>query len=185
MIPNLITLSGIIATLVYVAGYLTGHIYVATTAATWTMLSDFLDGKAARILKQETALGAALDPISDRLFLAAVLGNLLFLNGMDVMLNRWAAVIIASEFGIILVVIIVRALFDKKIKVSFVGKLRQIGHLALMGTAVADSYYAIGRFMPVPKLNTILQLMALLSFTAFVFYLGRAFTLCQKKPRIK
>lgn len=185
MIPNLITLSGICTTLIYVAGYLTGHVHIAMIAASWTMLSDFFDGKVARMLKQETTLGAALDPISDRLFLTAVLGNLLFLKGMDVMLNRWAAAIIVSEFGIIFVVIVVRALFDKKIKVSFVGKLRQIGHLALMGTAIADSYYAIGRFMPIPKLNTTLQLMALLSFTAFVFYLGRAFTICQKKPLIK
>lgn len=185
MIPNLITLSGIIATFIYVAGYLTGHVHIAMIAASWTMSSDFLDGKVARMLHQETALGAVLDPLNDRLFLVAVLGNILYLNGVEVLLNIWAAAIITSELGIIVIVIAVRAGFDKRIKVNFIGKLRQVGHLILMGTAIADSYYAISRFAPIPRLHSILQMMALFSFTAFMFYLGRAFTICQKKPLIK
>ncbi len=181
MIPNLITLSGIITTLIYVAGYLTGHIYVATTAAIWTMCSDFLDGKIARILKQETTFGAVLDPINDRLFLTAVLGNILYINGAEALFNVWTATIVASEFGSIGVVVITLTVFNKKVKVNFVGKIRQVGHLILMGMAIADSYYELGRFAPVPHLYSILQMMALLSFTAFVFYLGRAFTICQNK----
>lgn len=152
MIPNLITLSGIVATLVYIAGYLTGHIYIAMTAAIWTMCSDFLDGKAARILKQETSIGAVLDPINDRFFLAAVLGNILYLNGTETLFNIWTAAIVASEIGIILVVIITLAVFNKKVKVNFVGKIRQVGHLILMGVAITDSYYALGRFAPIPHL---------------------------------
>ncbi|MCR4323116.1 MAG: CDP-alcohol phosphatidyltransferase family protein [Candidatus Azambacteria bacterium] len=185
MIPTLITVSGILATIIYIASYLTGHAFIATTAAIWTMCSDFLDGNVARILRQETELGAALDPINDRFFLMAVLGNILYLKGVEAVYNVWGATIIASEIGIILVVVITLTVFNKKVKVNFVGKIRQIGHLILMGTVLADSYYAIGRFAPLPQLRSVLQMMAFLSFTAFVFYLGRAFTICQKNPLIK
>lgn len=176
-IPNLVTISGMAATCIYVAAYLTGHVYVAIAAACWTMLSDFFDGKLARALKQESAFGATLDPVNDRLFLAAALGNIAYLYGFEAMITVWTVVIVAAEAFIFAAYAMMRSLTRVIIKVGFVGKARQVGHLALISIAIADGYFHIGDHVFVPDLPMIFQLMAALSLTALFFYLGRAFTL--------
>ena len=54
--------------------------YLALDAKGWALIilmaggaSDYLDGKLARALGQESALGAKLDPAIDRLYLGAIL----------------------------------------------------------------------------------------------------------------
>lgn len=179
-VPNLITVSGIIATGIYVACYLTGYVYGAIAAACWTMLSDLLDGKLARALGQESVLGATLDPVNDRLFLAAALGNIAYLYGIEAMVTAWSIVLVAAEMLIFIAYALMRARTRIVIKVGFVGKARQVGHLVLICTAIADGYFHIGDHIFVPKLDVIFQLMALFSTTALFFYLGRAFTMLQQ-----
>ncbi len=67
-LANKITISRIIITPVFIIALLqqwpiTVFLYIPI------MLSDFLDGFFARIKKQQTALGAFLDPMADRLLL--------------------------------------------------------------------------------------------------------------------
>ncbi len=56
-------------------------------------ISDFFDGYLARLWKMQSSLGRMLDPIADKLLVAAVL---LILSGDDTLagLNQWAAIII-------------------------------------------------------------------------------------------
>ena len=61
---------------VFVWLFLAGRIGAALGVFIFAMVTDVLDGIAARVLKQFTALGAALDPIADKLMGIAALGLL-------------------------------------------------------------------------------------------------------------
>lgn len=52
IIPNLVTMSGIIATVFYVFGYLSNYLVVMIGTILWAMFSDVLDGFLARRLNQ-------------------------------------------------------------------------------------------------------------------------------------
>ena len=172
-IPNLVTISGIIATVFYVLGYLSNYLVVMMGTVLWAMFSDVLDGFLARRLNQQTTLGAFLDPLRDRLLLAAVIGNLIFLEGIEFVFNKWVVVILTAECGIFVLNTCVYAKKRILIKVHLVGKLRQVGHLILIGFAVTNLYLNIYDI----ELAQILKLMAVLSFATFVFYLCRAWTI--------
>ena len=65
-------------------------------------LSDYFDGKVARLLNQESALGAMLDPAIDRLYIAATVVALVFKEVIPLwlliaLLSRdiWMAIILA------------------------------------------------------------------------------------------
>ena len=70
-IPNLLSLLrlALIAPFLIWAGE--GRDWLALIALALASITDYLDGKAARVLKQESKLGAMLDPAIDRLFILA------------------------------------------------------------------------------------------------------------------
>ncbi len=172
-IPNLITVSGIAATVFYVYSYLIGNVTLLFVMLAWVVVSDLLDGVSARRLHQETALGSLLDPIRDRLFILAVLGNMVWLDGFDA--GFWAGFLIVSEVFVGGVGTIFFLAKGKRISVNSVGRTRQMGHILLAGSWLLGYYLApnIGRL----PLRVVIQTMALLSFTAFGFYFGRAWTM--------
>ncbi len=75
-LPNLLTVSRIIVIPVVVGlGYLpntTSHIFAATLFVL-ACFTDYLDGYFARIWRQTTSFGRFLDPIADKLLVAATL----------------------------------------------------------------------------------------------------------------
>lgn len=89
--PNALTLGRILAVPVMVA-LLAVENNAAARAATFVLfmaaaLTDWLDGYLARRLDQRSALGAMMDPIADKLLVAAVLAMLIAdktLSGLDV-----------------------------------------------------------------------------------------------------
>lgn len=172
-IPNLITVSGITATVFYVYGYLIGNVTLLFTMLAWVAVSDLLDGVSARRLHQETALGSLLDPTRDRLFLLAILGNMIWLDGSGA--GFWMGFLIVSEVFVGGVGTVFFLAKGKRISVNFIGKARQTGHILLAGSWLLGYYLApdIDRL----SLETVIQIMALLSFTVFGFYFGRAWTM--------
>ena len=82
-LPNVLTISRIAAIPVVV-----GLLFIGTDAGNWAALgvytyacvTDFLDGYVARAWKQQSSLGRFLDPIADKLFVAAII---LVLVGID------------------------------------------------------------------------------------------------------
>ncbi len=99
-LPNLLTYARILAVPAMVACYL----YLERDLAHWTALgiflaaamTDFLDGYLARVFAQSSALGRMLDPIADKLIVAAALLLLVYdqtLAGFSI----WAALIILSR----------------------------------------------------------------------------------------
>ena len=174
-IPNLVTMSGIIATGFYVFGYLSSYFIVMTGTVSWVIFSDALDGFLARRLNQRTTLGAFLDPLRDQLLLVATIGNVIFLKGVEAVLNKWVVAILVIELDILVFGVIIRVRTKRRalIKVHLVGKLRYGGYLILIGFVITSSYFNIYDV----ELTRILKSMAALSFAALVFYLGRAWTI--------
>jgi cardiolipin synthase len=95
-IPNILTVSRILAIPFVVAA-----LYIGPPLGNWLALAvfviaavtDYLDGYLARIWKQQSALGRFLDPIADKLLVAAVI---LMLVGIGTIsgVNLLAAVVI-------------------------------------------------------------------------------------------
>lgn len=84
-IPNLITISRIIASVFGAGFFVLGNFSVAAGLYIYGAVSDFFDGKAAQMLNAHSELGRKLDALSDKLFAASLLipsilcGNLLML----------------------------------------------------------------------------------------------------------
>jgi cardiolipin synthase (CMP-forming) len=66
-VPNFLTGLRLAAVPVFVALFLSGRMAAALLVFVGAMVTDWLDGIAARVLKQFTAIGAILDPVADKL----------------------------------------------------------------------------------------------------------------------
>ena len=85
MIPNTITFSRIISSLLASAFFVGGNLPIALSLYIYAAVSDAFDGLAARKLNASSEFGRILDTISDKLFVASllfpsiILGNYLML----------------------------------------------------------------------------------------------------------
>ncbi len=102
-IPNLITLLRIILVPVVVILLIQGSFLKALMVFIVAGLSDALDGFLARVLNQQTALGAYLDPIADKALLASTFITLSVLH----VIPGWLTVIVISRDLIILLGILI------------------------------------------------------------------------------
>ena len=66
-VPNALTGLRLVAVPVFVLLYVEHKLGAALAVFVGAMVTDWLDGIAARVLKQFTAIGAILDPIADKL----------------------------------------------------------------------------------------------------------------------
>lgn len=100
-IPNLLTFGRIVAVpLVVLCFFVEGELSGSVAARWWALgifvvasITDFFDGFLARRWKQYSRLGAMLDPIADKLLVAACL-LLLAADGTIAGWTIWAAIII-------------------------------------------------------------------------------------------
>ena len=131
-IPNLLTWARILLIPLVVGVYYlplssTEQNFTATAAFLIAAVTDWIDGWLARKLNQTSAFGAFLDPVADKLMVAAALVVLVRLDRADVML---AFIIIGREIAI-------SALREwmanigaaKSVAVSFIGKLKTIAQM--------------------------------------------------------
>jgi cardiolipin synthase len=103
-LPNVLTYLRILAVpLVVVCFYLEGRLQSSDAARWWALgvfaaasITDFFDGYLARIWKQTSTLGQMLDPIADKLLVAACL-LLLSADGTIAGWSTWAAIVILSR----------------------------------------------------------------------------------------
>jgi cardiolipin synthase len=77
-VPNTLTALRLAAVPVFIWLYATGRPRAALAVFLGAMLTDWLDGMAARVLKQFTRIGALLDPVADKSLGASALGLLCF-----------------------------------------------------------------------------------------------------------
>ena len=120
-IPNFITLLRIIIVPVIVILLIQGSFLKALIVFIIAGLSDALDGFLARVLKQQTVLGAYLDPIADKALLASSFVTLSVLH----IIPSWLAVIVISRDFIILLGISVLSIMSITVEIrpAFISKV--------------------------------------------------------------
>ncbi|MFN6961460.1 MAG: CDP-diacylglycerol--glycerol-3-phosphate 3-phosphatidyltransferase [Rhodocyclaceae bacterium] len=144
--------------------------FIATASFTVAAVTDWFDGWLARRLGQTSAFGAFLDPVADKLMVAAALVMLVQLERLDAIV---AIVIIGRE-------ITISALREwmahigaaKSVAVSLIGKLKTTAQMiAIPMLLYQDPLFGL----PTAALGEVLiWLAAALTLWSMGYYLGKA-----------
>ena len=162
--PNLITVLGILGIGVYVWAYLNNVGPLVFPLIVFVGLTDFFDGVLARRTGQVSRLGAILDPIRDKLALAAILGNIAYLYKVGQVLIP-VALLVLFEIGASTVVLSRK---DPQLP-NTAGKVRGFSHFTAAAIIVFSSYHL--RFLGIKGVTIIVSAMAAFSIAAFVGYI--------------
>ena len=146
---------------------------VATIIFTAAAVTDWLDGWLARKLNQTSAFGAFLDPVADKLMVAAALIILVQLGRVDAIV---ALIIIGRE-------ITISALREwmaqigaaKSVAVSVLGKIKTISQMVAIPLLLYHD--PIGSFSPLQVGTWLIYLAALLTLVSMAYYLKAALPL--------
>jgi len=150
---------------------------VATIIFTAAALTDWLDGWLARRLDQTSAFGEFLDPVADKLMVAAALITLVQLERVDAII---ALIIIGRE-------ITISALREwmakigaaKSVAVSFLGKIKTVSQM--IAIPLLRNTARIGFFSP-PRVGAwLIYRAAVLTLISMAYYLKVALPLAWKK----
>ncbi|WP_324780549.1 CDP-diacylglycerol--glycerol-3-phosphate 3-phosphatidyltransferase [Thiobacillus sedimenti] len=139
-------------------------------------VTDWLDGYLARALGQTSAFGAFLDPVADKLMVAAAL---IVLIDLDRVAPLIALIIIGREITIsALREWMAKAGKSASVAVSFVGKLKTT---AQMIAIVLLLYFEPVAGVPVSTIGSVLiWIAAVLTLVSMVYYLVMAARALQK-----
>ena len=120
-IPNLLTVLRIVLVPVIVILLIQGQFAKALVCFVIAGVTDGLDGLLARILNQQTVVGAYLDPVADKALVISMFATLAIVG----VIPAWLAVVVISRDCIILGGILVLTLMSVslEIKPSFVSKI--------------------------------------------------------------
>ena len=174
-VPNLLTWARILLIPLVVGVYYlpltpVERNFVATAAFLVAAITDWIDGWLARKLNQTSAFGAFLDPVADKLMVAAALVMLVALNRADPLL---AFIIIGREIAIsALREWMAKIGAARSIAVSMIGKLKTIAQMTaipmlLWHTPIGPiDVHLVGTWS--------LWIAALLTLWSMVYYLRKA-----------
>jgi len=140
---------------------------VATIIFTAAAITDWLDGWLARKLNQTSAFGAFLDPVADKLMVAAALIILVQLERVDAII---ALIIIGRE-------ITISALREwmanmgaaKSVAVSFLGKIKTASQMLAIPLLLYHD--PLGAFDPQQAGTWLIVLAAVLTLASMAYYL--------------
>jgi cardiolipin synthase (CMP-forming) len=148
-----------------------GQNLAATLVFSGAAITDWLDGYLARVLNQTSAFGAFLDPVADKLMVAAALIVLVHLDRLDAPI---ALIIIGRE-------ITISALREwmaqigksKSVAVSFLGKIKTASQMIAIPLLLY--YDKIGDIFDSQLIGTwLIYLAAVLTLWSMVYYLRAA-----------
>ena len=188
-IPNLLTWMRILLIPLFVGIFyfekswvtLPNQNLVATVIFVLAAVTDWLDGWLARKLNQTSAFGAFLDPVADKLMVAAALIVLLHLGRVD---------------GIIVLIIIGREITisalrewmaqmggSKSVAVSLLGKVKTISQMIAIPMLLYDD--PLGPFDPHVTGTWLVYVAAALTLISMVYYLKMALPEINKRMQNK
>ena len=188
-IPTTLTWIRIALIPAFVGVYYLPHDWLTPTQQNWTgawiftiaAITDWADGFAARRLGQTSAFGAFLDPVADKLMVAAALLLLVQMKRADAVL---AFIIIGREIAIsALREWMARIGQSRSVAVNTVGKLKTTAQLtALIALLLYEPFFP---GIPTPLLGTVaLWLAAGLTLWSMFYYLRRAWPYLSKPQRL-
>lgn len=136
-IPNTLSLIRIALIPVFIVVYYQPYEWsnlAATVLFAFASITDWFDGYLARKLEQQSKLGAALDPLADKLMVVVILILLVADNPSNNWLLFSAIVIISRE---IFIATLREWMAEQgegsKVAVSFIGKIKTVGQMVALG----------------------------------------------------
>lgn len=151
---------------------------VATVIFTAAAVTDWLDGWLARKLNQTSAFGAFLDPVADKLMVAAALIILVKLGRVDAII---ALIIIGREIAISALREWMAATGAARgIAVSFLGKIKTASQMLAIPLLLYHD--PLGAFNPQHVGTWLIYLAALLTLVSMAYYLKVALPQLWRHP---
>jgi len=171
-IPNLITCIRIILVPVFVIAIIQGRLTWALAVFAAAGLSDGADGLIARVWNQRSKLGAYLDPLADKMLLAAAFVTMAFRE----FIPPWLAVVVISRDVLILLGVLILFLSGASFKInpSLISKgttcfqiaavlaVLSKGHLGLPTQFIEGVFWAAGGLTIVSGLHYMWQWFGLI-----------------------
>ncbi len=150
---------------------------VATVIFVAAAVTDWLDGWIARKFNQMSAFGAFLDPVADKLMVAAALIILVQLGRVDAII---ALIIIGREIAISALREWMAQLGDSKsIAVSFLGKLKTATQMVAIPMLLYHD--TLGPLNPQAVGTWLIYIAAVLTLISMGYYLKAALPTIEKK----
>jgi len=143
---------------------------IATALFIAAATTDWLDGYLARRLNQTSAFGAFLDPVADKLMIAAALIVLVWLQRVDALI---AVVIIGREIAVSAMrEWMAKIGQSKSVAVNFLGKIKTISQMIAVPLLLYHD--RIGALSPQRVGTWLIYLAALLTLVSMFYYLKLA-----------
>jgi CDP-diacylglycerol--glycerol-3-phosphate 3-phosphatidyltransferase/cardiolipin synthase len=186
-LPNLLTWTRILAIPMFIGiFYLPEHWLTlheknlwATVLFTAAAITDWLDGWLARRLNQLSAFGAFLDPVADKLMVAAALIMLVEIDRASAVA---AVIIIGREITIsALREWMAQIGASKSVAVNFLGKIKTASQMIAIPLLLYHD--AIGAFKPQAVGDWLIWLAAVLTLVSMAYYLKLALPQALAKDR--
>jgi len=186
-IPNLLTWFRILLIPVFIGVFYVSdttlsvqnkHV-VSTVIFALAAITDWLDGYLARALNQTSAFGAFLDPVADKLMVAAALIVLVKLGYVNMII---AFIIIGREIAISALREWMAQLGgSKSIAVSMIGKVKTVFQMVSIFLLL---YHEPVMGLPIHTIGTwLIYIAALLTLWSMVYYLRLAMPQISKQQR--
>ena len=175
-IPNLLTLLRIILVPIIVILLIQGSFVKALIVFFVAGISDALDGFLARILNQQTVLGAYLDPIADKALLASSFITLSVLH----IIPSWLAVIVISRDFIILLGIAVLSMMSIPVQIRPIFVSRVTTALQLITVLMALTSRCLPGNINASWLLAIYWVTALFTIISGLNYMARGVALINR-----
>ena len=143
---------------------------IATSLFIAAAITDWLDGYLARRLNQMSAFGAFLDPVADKLMIAAALIVLVWLQRVDAII---AVVIIGREIAVsALREWMARIGQSKSVAVNFLGKIKTISQMIAVPLLLYNEPIGV---LSSQRVGTwLIYLAAILTLVSMFYYLKLA-----------
>jgi len=143
---------------------------IATSLFIAAAITDWLDGYLARRLNQTSAFGAFLDPVADKLMIAAALIVLVWLQRVDAVI---AVVIIGREIAVSAMrEWMAKIGQSKSVAVNFLGKIKTISQM--IAVPMLLYHEPIGVLSPQRVGTWLIYLAAILTLVSMFYYLKLA-----------
>ncbi len=182
-IPNALTWARILLIPVFVGVYylpestlsMAERNLIATVVFVVAAITDWFDGYLARSLEQTSAFGAFLDPVADKLMVAAALIMLVQLGRVDALI---ALIIIGREITIsALREWMARVGKSASVAVAFVGKLKTAAQMTAIPMILFDAPLFSIEMRPLGVL--LIYVAAVLTLWSMGYYLYKAMPMLQ------
>jgi cardiolipin synthase len=169
-IANQLTILRMALTPLLVVLVISGELKWALAVFVLAGVTDLLDGLIARLAHQRTKLGAMLDPVADKLLLAATFVSLTWGHGLVLRIPPWLTVTTLSRDAIIIVSIVVvnLALGRRVFYPSLLGKLSTASQLLTAGVVLLVNARGVD-FPPAAQLFRLTLLLTIASALHYVY----------------